>query len=457
MLPVFVVLLAAAILFDKALLGDRQLASPHLVLSLAALWALLRPASLGRFATLLAVYLATWFADLPTVSNHVMLTALVLAVFSAWFFPALLRAPRPDGSVVYARLAPLMRCCALLMYGFAGFAKLNRGFLDRELSCGVAMYGRLSALAHLPRAPWALDAAIWGTIVAELTLPLLLFFRATRLWGLLFGIGFHTALAVPGHVPFSSYGLMILSTFLPEGLGECLRRSREERPWVGRWASRIGRVTGSPWAFPLAALAWLLTIPASTSGWIPRYVREFDEALLLPFGAYLAALLALLGWALARLPRPIVSGRLGPARPDLVLGAALIILNGLQPYLGLKTTGSFTMYSNLQTEGTRWNHLVVPRAFKRFTVQNDLVRVIDASSARLKDTAREGSSWVFFQFHRYASRHPEVSVSYERSGRRVDVPRAGDDPLLGRGPNPLLGKLLGFRDVDPPGHATCRR
>jgi hypothetical protein len=115
------------------------------------------------------------------------------------------------------------------------------------------------------------------------------------------------------------------------------------------------------------------------------------------------------------------------------------------------------MYSNLQTEGTRWNHLLVPRALKLFSNQDDLVRVVESSDARLRETAGDGSSWVYQQFHRHVSQRPGVSVTFERNGVLHSVPRVGDDPELAAGPGVLSSKLLFFRDVDPHGRAVCRR
>ena len=42
----------------------------------------------------------------------------------------------------------------------------------------------------------------------------------------------------------------------------------------------------------------------------------------------------------------------------LVIGLVVLVLNGMSPYLGLKTTAAFTMFSNLRTEPGHWNPLV---------------------------------------------------------------------------------------------------
>src|SRR5262249_50251754 len=51
---------------------------------------------------------------------------------------------------------------------------------------------------------------------------------------------------------------------------------------------------------------------------------------------------------------------------------AFLIFHGATPYLGLRTTGNFTMFSNLATENWRSNHLLVPSG-QLFGYQQDIV------------------------------------------------------------------------------------
>ena len=54
----------------------------------------------------------------------------------------------------------------------------------------------------------------------------------------------------------------------------------------------------------------------------------------------------------------------------------LVVLNGMCPYLGLKTDSSFAMFSNLRTEPGFANHLVMPHGPQPFGFQGDLVRLV---------------------------------------------------------------------------------
>jgi len=128
----------------------------------------------------------------------------------------------------------------------------------------------------------------------------------------------------------------------------------------------------------------------------------------------------------------------------------LMILNGLSPYLGLKTQNSLTMFSNLQTEGNQWNHILLPEAMRIFDFQTDLVELVDSSDSMLSRHAKSRKRWVFFEFHRYLSQHPEVSVTFDHAGARRRVERVGDDPVLSQPPGFALRKVLWFRTVSRP-------
>jgi len=459
MFPVVAGLLALAILFHKARLGERELTSPHMVVSVAAIWALLKPSSLGRFVTLLAVYLAVWALDLPRVVNHIMFTALIALALFAWLGLELARTRRwPDASAVYAHLAPLLRWGVLTMYAFAALAKLNHGFFHPELSCAVTMYRRLHFLPFLPQGAWISEPAIWGTVAVELALPLLLALRRTRLAGVFVAIVFHALMAASGHVPFSAFAMPMLAVFVPEDVPARLVQARRHHPWLDRWSRGVAAFVGRWWLFPVATALWVLVIPVPRYPWVPRVIREtlFGEQLLALYGLYLAGLTVLLVLALRQPPRPYPFGAFRLPHPVLALGPALVLANALQPYLGLKTAGSFTMYSNLRTEGGEWNHLVVPRAVRVFALQDDLVHIVDSSDRRLSDSARQGTRWVWTELRAYLGTRPEVSVTFERNGVVETVPRAGDHPVLGVPPGPLVTRLLPFREVDPPGRSTCR-
>ncbi|MEL6263995.1 MAG: hypothetical protein AAFR12_23415, partial [Cyanobacteria bacterium J06626_6] len=73
-------------------------------------------------------------------------------------------------------------------------------------------------------------------------------------------------------------------------------------------------------------------------------------------------------------------------RALVLFSASIILLFGLSPYLGLRTAGTFSMFSNLKTEGEYSNHFLLGQnQLKLWGYQEDVVEVleIDDETARL--------------------------------------------------------------------------
>ncbi|MDQ3935145.1 MAG: HTTM domain-containing protein [Actinomycetota bacterium] len=453
---IFAFLFAAAVLFHQNRLSDWEVLSVHALLSLVALAVLLRPSSLPRFAALLVALFVDWAVHMPVVVNHIWAVAVFGAGVLVAAAIALARGRRwpLDGGELYERFAPVLRNCVVLVYLFAAVAKMNEGFLDSDVSCAVAMTDDL--LDWLPfdaTAGWQHSPAIWGTIAIELAIPALLFFRRTRLLGIAAGVPFHIVLALSGHVPFSGFAMAFYSLFLPPDFPERLVRLRERFPPLGRAAARIAGLARSPLAFPALALGWLVCALLV----VDNARTEFDRGTTIAFVLYAAVLAGVAVLALLD-GRPVVprerAFRL--PHPAWAVVPLLFAANAVSPYLGLKTQVSFTMYSNLQTEGDLWNHEVVPESVRVFGLQDDLVTIVSSSDERLTEASDSGTRFVWQDFRRRMLKNPDTRVTYERGGRRYAVLRAGDDPRLSEEESLAERKLLQFRDVPPPERNDCR-
>jgi hypothetical protein len=161
----------------------------------------------------------------------------------------------------------------------------------------------------------------------------------------------------------------------------------------------------------------------------------------------------LIGLIRARPDDRAARARSATAAWAIVVGVGL---NGLAPYLGLKTEASYTMFSNLRTEGGTWNHLVLPVEVRLFGLLNDLVRPLEASDEWLRARAEAGERLVFLGFHHYANRRPDLRVRYERAGEVHEVERVALDPVLSRPVPYLVRKLLWFKPVPSDGRNACQ-
>jgi vitamin K-dependent gamma-carboxylase-like protein len=383
-------------------------------LVLAALAVLLRPWSAGRLALLAALHVAAVARDLPSALNHwyfggLVSLGLLLAIAAAW------RARRGDAAAPaepYLAFAPAGRACLLLVYLLSGFHKLNADFLDPAVSCGATLYATLARRLWLPDGgALAEGAAIGGTLLLELGLPMLLLFPRTRLAGVLLAVPFHVALGLAGYPRFSALCLALLLLFLPPPAPA----STSRRP-----LALHGRDRGT----------------ASTPGWLARVWSRLAAGP--PLG------------------RPLFAPRAGVA----MLAPALILASGLAPYAGLGTERAFSMYSNLRTEGGRSNHFLVPASAQLFPYQRDLVEVRSSSVPRLRTLAARGLAVPAAELRAMLSEEMrrgrrELAVGIVRGGAARDIAAAEHDPELALPVSAVALNLLRFRAIEIAGPRHC--
>jgi hypothetical protein len=133
--------------------------------------------------------------------------------------------------------------------------------------------------------------------------------------------------------------------------------------------------------------------------------------------------------------------------PALLIFPALLVANGLLPYLGGKTETSFAMYSNLRTEGGVSNHWLIPPTVQVWGYQRDLVKIRHTSVRRIQRLANRGFQWTYFEFKAMMSEFPNASVTYERNGVVTSLRRVRDDPEFVRAEDTLMRKMLKFRPI----------
>ncbi len=350
-----------------------------LVVNAAAVAALLRPSSGFRLAVLcLAQVIAAWLA-LPLIVNHWMLTFLVSLATLAILVERLMRAGCSlDFDEWFDRFAPVVRMAVILTYFFAFLAKLNPDFRDPGLSCGAHFYRVLSeVLPFLPSGRWAYHALIWFTLVVEAALPILLATQKTRVVGILVGMGFHTILSLTAFYEFAAQATAFYCLFLPSDFSTRARHWLERHATLKRRAQAVCRLAGRPLSFEILLVALYLVLNVFELEFVktvlPANPRGLPAAyLLLPLWVSIACVLIACLVLILREKGPIGGGDRGYLslrHPLYGLGVAIVVVNGLCPYVGLKTEHSFTMFSNLRTEPERWNHDFLPESVRIFSSQ----------------------------------------------------------------------------------------
>jgi hypothetical protein len=397
------------------------------LLAILALLLIVSPSRLLLGTTAALVLLTLWL-ELPVTGNHwvvvgvvavAVLVSLCMADPWGWF-------------------SVTGRWILLAFYSFAAFAKLNSGFLEPSVSCGVFYANQSLASFGLPtfEADGLMGAvAIAGPVMTELSVPLLLAFTRTRRAGVLVALVFHTIISLDFDQHFYDFTgalMMLLCLFLPETTTSALE-ARATRP------SRVR----------LLALA-LVTIVLAASLMPQSLLPAVAVVRLVGFGVWVPFAV----WLIVRVARDGLGPSSMPMRPPGVVAWALIfvvVANGLTPYLELKTSLSFNMYANLRTVAGESNHLVVRRTLHLSDAQDDLVEVVETDDPGLTWYSTEGYLLPERNLLDYLARHPDVSVVV-RDGdgeRTLDGSDGVRTPLL-------MAKFVNFRAVDEKSQPRCQ-
>ncbi len=436
-------------------------------------WSAIRSASRPDSRTLLlvtALGIKALYHLQPFFEENYLLgslsTALMLCGVGVFLFG---RPPVVSGEPFLLRVAPVLRYALLITYFWAAVQKLNFDYLDPAVSCAAQLHVEIARYFGplVPTATWALHAAIWGSLFFEIAIPLLLFNPKTRLAGFVAAVWFHLWLSIhpaAGIYSFTSLILAMLYLFLPVGMREELHGifKRQLRSVGGGDADRGQFRTN---VIVTACFFAALSTQIAMYLLIDRSYEVFDRANRVGFAVFFAWGLWLGGCYLVAgfRSRQLADDRLPtPARPTLAwVGLILVLANGFSPWVGGKTQTSFSMYSNLRSEG-EGNHLFL-RRIDLLPFQRDMITVTRAEPSILdpspkpsgiRNFANPGHSVLpYFELRRLLSEHEgDFEVEYEHQGELKLVSRRGaeidgDTNLIE--PIPLLArKFLWFRRLN---------
>ena len=170
------------------------------------------PRSRRLFVALLIVMLVDAWRQMPALSNHTILKnifLLALLLSGAWHA---LRGDRWRDFLADA--APIGRAALVCMYIFGVFHKINRDFLNPEVSCAVVLWREMPAFLAWIDFPTFHQIAIWGTLAVETAILLCLLSRRGRHAGIVFGIGFHSLLALSGYAIYAPFSTLTIALHL---------------------------------------------------------------------------------------------------------------------------------------------------------------------------------------------------------------------------------------------------
>jgi hypothetical protein len=145
-----------------------------------------------------------------------------------------------------------------------------------------------------------------------------------------------------------------------------------------------------------------------------------------------------------------------PVGITAVLVVALMVLNGLSPYLELKSATGFNMYANLSTVAGETNHLIVPQTLEVRGDHSHLATVVSTDSEDLSDYIADELSLPIANLRNYLAANPNTSISFYYAGELITLDRAGDHPEWLDAQPWYIKKLLLFRAVPSGDVQSCQ-
>ena len=469
--PLFALLYAVAVLLHIVWPGVFQLGPPLAPppwlltgLVLAAVAVIHRPASVYRLLSLAIVQLLDVAYHLPFVPNHWLLTGILSGAILGAAVAVALRAGRPAVELgpLYQTLTPSVRMSASVFYAFTFFHKLNADFLNPSTSCAVRFFEQnLAPFASLGLSalPGVGPAVIWATLAAELFLAVGLAVPRWRQAACMLGVGFHMLLALDAPHIFYNFSAVMFAV-----LWVCMPPSRAA--WIARQpGGRFGRfhflggyalIVGLTWWFP--AEAGRVTAFGFSGLWFAFAITLLSRAGILGRCNLLRfARAARRSSAPPSPPAPVERFQGRRYAGVLLLLPALVLLNGLSPYLGLKTRTAWQMYSNLYLSPYDSNHYLIPHSLDVGGFLADSVQIVATSDPALRAAyVQTGGRITWFELRRYVAQPPDIQLAYVRADHPPKAFGPAEEDVALKAPLGVWGaKLLIFRPLGPQAGAIC--
>ncbi len=155
----------------------------------------------------------------------------------------------------------------------------------------------------------------------------------------------------------------------------------------------------------------------------------------------------------------------GTAPGIFLLFPLILLLWGMTSYLGLRTTGNFSMFSNLRTEGPTSNHIILgSNPIKVWDYQEDRVRIIDIDDEAAKVGHHydplNGNSLPVVEFRKLVTMWREsgrkITLTYEYQSDTVQTQDIANDKNWDTAGRNWETFWLDFRPTQESGPNVCR-
>ena len=446
---VFAIMWAASHMIHITIHSEGKAQDPtEVAVFLVAVCVAMVPSSDRLLVLLAGAQIVDWWSVAPLNPDH---WTLAMAVNSALVLGSLGRL-----ALGLSSTAPLvedfidaLRVLLLLGYGAAALAKLNTTFLDPSVSCAADLFDQ-ATFGAFGGTPVANTVAVVSAVSAETLTFLLLAFPKTRRLGVRLGILFHSLVSLSPVMTVSDFTASVSALFI-------LFLPRADIANAVTWLTSAN--SRSPLLELIKRHRWIVPVFLVLVGCVLGFRSRTTALLWLWFTVVVYQILLVL-LPILRVTFEEHRG-VEPASPErtgrssgwwhqyafaapAVMFIAFTVAN---PYLGLRTTGAFTMFSNLRTEAGSTNHPLGGHAIA--TYQNQLLRVTGSSIETLNDAAENGESIPLAALHGWLEvADDDTWVEGEIDGETLRWTLADSVAVLGQ-PTFFERYLLSFRSFDP--------
>ncbi len=196
------------------------------LLFIFSVWLALIPSLFPAFLGLLILRVAYTVDWIPMIRGHLFLEGVFSVGVVLCLALQLVRLrrirnfSREQQESLFESFAPFLRITTLVVYAAVTLSKLNVDFIDPQNSAAVQLL-LWTADEHpfIPVSAFSYQVAMWGTLIIEGGIPILLCFRRTRWLGLVIGLLFHALLGLMP-LKIASFSLtmnLLLFCWIPEG------------------------------------------------------------------------------------------------------------------------------------------------------------------------------------------------------------------------------------------------
>jgi hypothetical protein len=225
------------------------------------------------------------------------------------------------------------------VYFFAVFHKLNSAFFDPTVSCAAQFSNHIRIL--FPEIPQLPQLEIYGALIVEALICLLLFSQKTWRIAAILAILFHLTLSFDYIKLFINFsGVMI-------GLVSIITMDPDKTNFlVNKKFLRL---------VPICLAISLLSMK------LFHYTQLFH---------IIAVHFAFIAFSLGVLLSTLQTNKMYPIKSSFIAVSIIFLLfiDGASPYIGIKNRGSFNMYSNLLISTEYSNHFLISKGLNIFGI-----------------------------------------------------------------------------------------